>query len=79
VEFDKPADEGVCDACGGSLFRRDDDAPDTVRHRLEVYGEQTGPLVAHYRESGLLRRIDAAGSVEAVTERAITTLESACD
>ena len=79
VEFDKPADEGVCDACGGELFRRDDDAPETVRHRLEVYGEQTEPLVAHYDEAGLLRRIDATGSVEAVTQRAIATLESAVE
>ena len=79
VEFDKPADEGVCDACGGDLFRRDDDAPATVRHRLEVYADQTGPLVEYYNETGLLRRIDAAGSVDAVTERAITALSSAGD
>jgi adenylate kinase len=79
VEFDKPADEGVCDACGGELFRRDDDAPATVRHRLEVYTNQTGPLVEHYAEAGLLRRIDATGSVETVTERAIAALESTGD
>jgi adenylate kinase len=79
VEFDKPADEGVCDACGGDLFRRDDDAPATVRHRLEVYADQTGPLVQYYDEAGLLRRIEAAGSVDAVTERAIAALSSAAD
>jgi adenylate kinase len=79
VEFDKPADEGVCDACGGDLFRRDDDAPATVRHRLEVYADQTGPLVEHYAKAGLLRRIDATGSVETVTERAIVALESTGD
>ncbi len=79
VEFDKPADEGVCDACGGDLFRRDDDAPATVRHRLEVYADQTGPLVEYYDQAGLLRRIEAAGSVDAVTERAIAALSSAAD
>jgi adenylate kinase len=79
VEFDKPADEGVCDACGGDLFRRDDDAPATVRHRLEVYADQTGPLVEYYDQAGLLRRIKAAGSVDAVTERAIAALSSAAD
>ncbi len=77
VEFDKPSEKGVCDACGSELFRRDDDAPETVRHRLEVYAEQTAPLVEHYDESGLLRRIEAIGTVDEVTERAIGALESA--
>jgi len=76
VEFDKPADDGVCDACGGRLFRRDDDSPETVRHRLEVYTKQTAPLVAHYDDQGLLRRIDASGSVEVITERAIAALQA---
>ncbi len=79
LEFDRPSENGVCDACGSELFRRDDDAPETVRHRLEVYAEQTAPLVEHYDESGLLRRIEAIGSVDEVTERAIGALESACD
>ena len=77
LEFDKPSEKGVCDACGSELFRRDDDAPETVRHRLEVYAEQTAPLVEHYDESGLLRRIEAIGTVDEVTERAIGALESA--
>lgn len=77
VEFDQPAEQGVCDACGGELFRRDDDAPDTVRRRLEVYAEQTEPLVQHYGDAGVLRRIDATGSVADVTGRAIEALESA--
>lgn len=77
VEFDQPAEQGVCDACGGELFRRDDDAPDTVRRRLEVYTEQTEPLVQHYGDAGVLRRIDATGSVADVTGRAIEALESA--
>ena len=76
VEFDKPADEDVCDACGGTLFQRDDDAPETVRRRLEVFAQQTAPLVAHYDAAGLLRRIDATGSVDDVTARAIAALES---
>ncbi|MDF2968859.1 MAG: adenylate kinase [Nocardioidaceae bacterium] len=77
VEFDKPADKDVCDACGGELFRRDDDSPETVRHRLKVYADQTAPLVAHYERAGLLVRIDASGSVEEITERAIAALEAA--
>ena len=77
IEFDRPDVDGVCDDCGGELFRRDDDAPETVRHRLSVYAEQTAPLVGHYDERGLLRRLSATGQVDDVTRRAIQTLEEA--
>jgi len=79
VEFDKPVEQGVCDADGGELFRRDDDAPETVRRRLEVYAEQTAPLVEHYADEGRLHRIEATGAVEDVTRRAIEALESVVD
>lgn len=74
VDFDPPTREGVCDRCGGELFQRDDDREDTVRHRLEVYNDQTAPLVSYYADLGLLIGIDAAGPVEDVTERAIAAL-----
>jgi adenylate kinase len=74
VDFDPPTVQGVCDSCGGELFQRDDDRPDTVRRRLEVYAEQTAPIVDHYAEHGVLIGIDATGPVESVTERAIDTL-----
>jgi adenylate kinase len=74
VDFDPPIREGVCDDCGGQLFQRDDDKPDTVRHRLEVYAEQTAPLIAFYAEKGVLVGIDATGPVDDVTERAIAAL-----
>lgn len=74
VDFDPPTRDGVCDHCGGNLFQRDDDKPDTVRHRLEVYAEQTSPLVAFYAEKGVLVGIDATGPVDNVTERAIAAL-----
>jgi adenylate kinase len=77
VEFDPPAKEGVCDACGGELFQRDDDLPETIRRRLEVYNEQTAPLVSFYEDMGLLRSITAQGTVDDVTRRAIESLESA--
>ena len=44
--------EGICDDCGGQLFQRDDDKAETVRHRLEVYAEQTSPLIAFYADAG---------------------------
>ena len=64
----------ACDKCGGELFRRDDDAPETVRHRLEVYAAQTSPLIEFYKSRSQLASIDALGTVEDVTERAIATL-----
>lgn len=74
VDFDPPRTEGVCDICGGDLFQRDDDMPETVRHRLEVYYEQTSPLVGYYAEHGILVGIDAMGPVDDVTDRAIAAL-----
>jgi len=74
VDFDPPSVEDVCDSCGGQLFQRDDDKPETIRHRLEVYYEQTAPLVSYYAEERLLTGIDAMGPVDDVTERAITAL-----
>jgi adenylate kinase len=75
VDFDPPAVEGVCDRCGGELFQRDDDREETIRHRLEVYAEQTAPLVAYYAESGVLIGIDATGPVDDVTERAVAAIK----
>jgi adenylate kinase len=74
IDFDPPSAEGVCDICGGELFQRDDDMPETVRHRLEVYYEQTSPLVGYYAEAGILVGIDAMGPVDDVTDRAIAAL-----
>jgi adenylate kinase len=74
VDFDPPTIEGVCDSCGGELFQRDDDRPETVRHRLEVYYEQTSPLVGYYAEAGILVGIDAMGPVDDVTDRATAAL-----
>ena len=74
LDFDPPGTEGICDRCGGGLFQRDDDSEDTIRHRLEVYADQTSPLIGYYGDKGLLRGVDATGPVEDVTERAINAL-----
>jgi adenylate kinase len=58
----------------GQMVQRDDDKPETVRHRLEVYREQTEPLSGFYESEGLLSRIDAIGEIEEVTGRALTAL-----
>jgi adenylate kinase len=72
--YDPPAKTGVCDDCSGELFQRDDDKEDTIRRRLEVYEEQTSPLVAFYADEGILVGIDATGPVEEITARAMAAL-----
>ena len=74
VDFDPPKLPGHCDLCGGELFQRDDDLPETVRHRLEVYCRDTAPLVDYYAERGILAPIDATGPVREVTARALAVL-----
>ncbi len=74
VDFDPPRVEGICDIDGGELYQRDDDLPETIKNRLEVYEEQTAPLVAYYANRGVLIGIDATGPVDDVTTRAIDAL-----
>ena len=61
-----PKVEGVCDACGAQLTIRKDDNPDTVRDRLVVYHQQTEPLIAYYRDKGILRTVDGTTGVDNV-------------
>jgi len=72
--FDPPLVAGICDDCGGELFQRDDDLEDTIRHRLEVYQEQTAPLVSFYADEGTLLGLDATGPVDEITDRALGAL-----
>ena len=77
VDFDPPSRPDLCDACGGQLYQRDDDRAQTIQNRLDVYGEQTQPLVSYYASRGLLVGIDATGPVDDVTVRAIDALRLA--
>lgn len=61
-----PKKEGVCDECDGELVLRDDDKPETVKKRLNVYHEQTAPLIAYYKEQGILHEIDGSTGLEPV-------------
>lgn len=80
VHFDPPREEGRCDACGGRLERRSDDEPETVRRRLQVYREQTEPLVGFYekRRAGVVR-VDADGSLDEVAARLARELDRALE
>lgn len=72
-----PRTEGVCDACGGELIIRKDDAPDTVRQRLKVFHEQTEALKGFYEKLGKLKLINGDQPIEAVTRDVLAALEIA--
>jgi adenylate kinase len=69
AEFTPPKRAGVCDRCGGELMQRSDDKRETVENRLAVYEQQTAPLIAYYRQRGLLSDIDGSGKVDQVQQR----------
>ena len=68
VEFNHPKVEGVCDICGEKLVLRDDDKPETVTNRLNVYHEQTQPLIDYYEKQGIVYTMDGTQSMDKVFE-----------
>jgi adenylate kinase len=75
VRFDPPNVENTCDSCGGELFQRDDDREETIRHRLNVYREQTSPLTDYYLEQGLLLRVDGMLAIDQVRQQILAVLQ----
>jgi adenylate kinase len=69
-----PKVQGQCDRCGGELYQRPDDSPQTVKKRLKVYFAQTSPLVDYYGQAGKLLEIDGEGKMDEVSQRIISTL-----
>jgi adenylate kinase len=74
LEFDPPKHEGICDQDGSRLIQRDDDQEQTIRKRLEVYHDQTAPLIDYYDKAGLLRRFDGRRSANDVNDHIRATL-----
>ena len=70
-----PLEEGKCDLCGGELYQRADDKPETVRNRIVVYREQTSPLVQYYRDEALLVTIKSEGGIGCVQEKILEALD----
>ncbi len=68
IVFNAPKTEGVCDICGQKLVLRDDDQPETVKKRLDVYHEQTQPLIEYYQKAGVLKEVDGTQALDAVFE-----------
>jgi adenylate kinase len=76
LDYEPSQQEGICDGCSGSLYQRDDDKEEVIARRLEVYNEQTAPIIDFYRREGLLVTIPAMGPVDEIAERAITALNA---
>ena len=74
VKFNPPQVRGVCDVDGGELYQRDDDTEETARERLEVYLENTRPLVDYYEQKGLLTRINGSKSPEDVFQEILSAV-----
>jgi adenylate kinase len=76
IIFDPPSNAGICNKCNGELYQRDDDQEDTILARLDVYDRQTAPVVALYREHGLLREVDGVGSQDQVFARVLARVQA---
>ncbi|HWQ43706.1 MAG TPA: adenylate kinase [Desulfosporosinus sp.] len=72
--FNKPETEGVCGQCSGELYQRTDDNVETAQNRLNVYNQQTEPLIAFYREQGLLKRINGDQPIDKVFQDILKVL-----
>lgn len=75
IAFDPPVVAGVCDDCGGDLFQRDDDREDTMRKRLDVYEQQTSPLIEYYANASILRAVDGVGSIDGIQQQILSILD----
>ncbi|MBR4574226.1 MAG: adenylate kinase [Lachnospiraceae bacterium] len=76
VEHIPPKQEGICDVCGEKLVLRDDDKPETVKSRLDVYHKQTQPLIDHYSKQNILRTVDGTADMNDVFDSIVKLLEA---
>lgn len=74
IVYNAPKKEGVCDQCGEPLVLRDDDKPETVRNRLDVYHRQTQPLIDYYKKEGVLAQVDGTQDMEQVFQDIVKIL-----
>ena len=74
IEHVPPKKEGICDACGNELVLRDDDKPETVKNRLDVYHKQTQPLIDYYTNAGILKTVDGTVDMEDVFAAIVSIL-----
>jgi adenylate kinase len=71
-----PRYDWICDVCGGDVVHREDDTPDAVRKRLDLYSKETEPLIAYFEQLRMLVAVDGIGSADEVTQRIVHAIES---
>jgi len=72
-----PAKAGICDKCGGELYQRADDKPETIEKRLQIYAKQTAPLIDYYKKKGVMKDIDAStGKITEIVDKIILAIEN---
>lgn len=74
IKYNPTKEENICDVCGKELILRDDDKPETVEKRLYVYHEQTQPLIAYYKEQGILKEVDGTVDMKVVFDAIVDIL-----
>lgn len=74
-KYNPPKEAGVCDFDGSELYQREDDRPETVKHRIRVYEQQTRPLIEYYRDRGILVEINGNQDIEQVTRELMDMLD----
>ena len=74
-DFEKPKVDGVCDKCSGELYQREDDKVEVITRRLEIYAQQTEPIISYYKNAGILKNISAIGDVSEITQKVIALLK----
>ena len=76
ILFSPPREMETCDLCGGELYQRDDDQPQTIKERVDVYHQQTAPLIKYYQAANLLHEVNGNIDIDQVTETLITVISS---
>ena len=76
IKFNPPKKDGVCDVCGGNLYQRQDDTVETVQKRIEVYLDQTKPLIDYYNDKNILINIDGKQNIDKVFSDIVEVLGS---
>ena len=74
-DFEKPKVDGVCDKCNGELYQREDDKEEVITRRLEIYAQQTEPIISYYKNAGILKKMSAIGDVSEITQKVIALLK----
>lgn len=75
IYFSPPKKEDTCDKCGGALFQRDDDKEATIKKRLDVYQQQTAPLIDYYSKKKIMKTVTGVGSIEEIFKKAVAAIE----